>query len=210
MKKTQKLVLAAVLTALILLLAFTPIGYLRVGAFSITFLMIPVAIGAMLLGKWYGLYLGLVFGITSFAQCFGMDAFGTVLCGVNLFGTFVMTVVSRGLMGFLTGVLFELISKKDSKKIVSFIITSLASALFNSIFFISAYLLFFRNVDLTSFTEELGAGAINYADFSVMDIIGMFFTLNSIIECAVCVVISTPLSKVVLTYLPKFNAKKAK
>ena len=36
----------AILAAILLLMAFTPLGYLKIGPFSMTLLMIPVAIGA--------------------------------------------------------------------------------------------------------------------------------------------------------------------
>ncbi len=39
----------AILAAIIILMAFTPLGYLRVGALSITFLPIPVVVGAILI-----------------------------------------------------------------------------------------------------------------------------------------------------------------
>ena len=45
----------ALLTAIILLMAFTPIGYLRVGVgVEITFIMIPVVVGAILIGPGAG------------------------------------------------------------------------------------------------------------------------------------------------------------
>ena len=40
---------------------------------------IPVAVGAIVLGPISGAFLGLVFGLTSFSQCFGADTFGTTL-----------------------------------------------------------------------------------------------------------------------------------
>ena len=43
-EKIRKLVFTAVLVAILLLMCVTPIGYLRVGAVSITFLVIPVVI----------------------------------------------------------------------------------------------------------------------------------------------------------------------
>ena len=49
-EKIYKLSLAAVLTALIFVMAFTPLGYLKVGVVSITFLTIPVVIGAIIGG----------------------------------------------------------------------------------------------------------------------------------------------------------------
>ena len=88
-----------VLIALTVLMALTPVGYLKVGAVSISFLMIPVAIGAIAKGPWAGALLGLVFGITSFAQCFGGDPFGTYLANINVVFTFIMCVVCRVLAG---------------------------------------------------------------------------------------------------------------
>ena len=65
--KVHRITLTAILMAVILLMSFTPLGYLRVGIVSITFLAIPVVIGAILLGPLYGGLLGAVFGLTSFA-----------------------------------------------------------------------------------------------------------------------------------------------
>lgn len=75
-EKTRKLVQMAILIAVMLILAFTPLGYLKVGAIEITFMTIPVVVGAIILGPAAGAVLGGVFGLTSFIQCFGMSAFG--------------------------------------------------------------------------------------------------------------------------------------
>ena len=80
----------AVVTAIIILMAFTPIGYLKYGPLSITFLQIPVVVGAIVLGPASGAFLGGVFGATSLAQCFGLDAFGTMLFGLNPVGTIIL------------------------------------------------------------------------------------------------------------------------
>ena len=103
LSKVQKMVLMAVLVALTLVMAFTPLGYLKIGALSISFLCIPIAIGAIVLGPSAGLTLGIIFGLTSYFQCFGADAFGTAMMTLNWFYTFVICVVSRALMGWLTG-----------------------------------------------------------------------------------------------------------
>ena len=66
----------AVLIAIMLILAFTPLGYLRIGPLAISLMTIPVVIGAMILGPAGGAVLGLVFGLTSFYQCFAGDPFG--------------------------------------------------------------------------------------------------------------------------------------
>ena len=54
----------ALLIALILLMSFTPIGYLQTPwGLQITFIVVPVAIGAVVLGPGAGAALGLVFAI---------------------------------------------------------------------------------------------------------------------------------------------------
>ena len=47
--KVQRMVILAVLIALTLVMALTPLGYLKIGALSISFLCIPIAIGATVL-----------------------------------------------------------------------------------------------------------------------------------------------------------------
>ena len=142
--KTKTIALLGILTGLIILMAFTPVGYLRVGVVvSISFLMIPVAVGAIAVGPWAGALLGAVFGITSFVQCFGMDAFGTYLASKNVFFTFVMCVVCRALAGLCAGLIFKLITKLTKNVIVRSSLTGLSAAVFNTIFFVSALILLF-------------------------------------------------------------------
>ncbi len=110
-----RLTLLAILIAIELLMAFTPIGYLKLGVTSVTLLPIPVAIGAILLGPTAGGILGAVFGLTSFYQCFGMDALGVLLLDISPVFTFIMTVVTRVLMGVCVGWLYRGLSKVKGK-----------------------------------------------------------------------------------------------
>ena len=107
-KKTVFMAEIAILAALILIMAFTPIGYLRIGALSLTLLMIPVSVGAVVMGPLAGAGLGCLFGLTSFAQCFMGDVLGSILAAKNIFFTFVVCVVSRTLAGLLCGVVYRL------------------------------------------------------------------------------------------------------
>ena len=67
-QKTVRLSRLALFSALILLLNYTPLGYIRVFALEITLIIIPVTLGAMLLGPADGAILGGVFGLTSFCH----------------------------------------------------------------------------------------------------------------------------------------------
>ncbi|MEG1292370.1 MAG: ECF transporter S component, partial [Lachnospiraceae bacterium] len=66
MRKNRKvntvyLVQMALLIAIILIMAFTPIGYIRTLGMDITLIVVPVAVGAVVLGPMAGTVLGAVF-----------------------------------------------------------------------------------------------------------------------------------------------------
>ena len=63
---TRSLVTLALLIALVVILANTPIGYLNIGVISITLLCLPVIIGTLTLGILPGMIIGLAFAVTSF------------------------------------------------------------------------------------------------------------------------------------------------
>ena len=58
----------ALLVAILLVLNYTPLGYLQIGPLSASLLTVPVAIGAMTMNPMAGAILGGVFGATSFIQ----------------------------------------------------------------------------------------------------------------------------------------------
>jgi uncharacterized membrane protein len=188
--KVLRMTILAVLIALELLMAFTPIGYLRLGALSISFLCIPIAIGAIVLGPTAGLTLGIVFGLTSFAQCFGMDPFGTAMMSINPFFTFVICVVSRALMGWLTGVIAVSLSKvlkdkKAGKFYLNDIIAVIMCPVMNTAFFLGFLALFFWNIKVMN-----------------LDIIPMVvlpaLSINCVIEIAACAVVGSAVSIAVM------------
>ena len=65
-EKTYELVLTALFTAIIIIMAFTPLGYIPLVIINATIIHIPVILGALFLGPKKGAFLGFVFGLTSF------------------------------------------------------------------------------------------------------------------------------------------------
>ena len=184
-----KLTLTAVLTALIFVMAFTPLGYLKVGVVSITFLVIPVVIGSIIGGPAVGAVLGLMFGATSFIQCFGMDAFGTTLFSMSPVKTAVMCFVPRMLMGFLVGLIFELLQKSNTKNIFSYAVMSLLTPMLNTLFFVVAFILFFRGTEIFINLEQT-FGTTNLFSFFVA-----FCGLNALLEIILNGVVGIPMCK---------------
>ena len=193
-KQTIRLAQNAILTSLIVLMAFTPIGYLQIGVVKMTFIMIPVAVGAITLGEKTGAFLGLVFGVTSFIQCFGLDIFGTTLLGINPVYTFIMCIVPRVLMGYLCGVAYKLVSRK--KKKFALVFASFLAPVLNTVFFMSCLMLFFGKSDYIM-------GIRNGAD--LLPFLVAFVGLNGVMEIVTTTVIAPPVASVIKKATKKFK-----
>lgn len=63
--KTYELVLTSLFTAIIIIMAYTPLGYIPLGIINATIIHIPVILGALFCGPKKGAFLGFVFGLTS-------------------------------------------------------------------------------------------------------------------------------------------------
>ena len=190
---TKQFVEMALLTAIIVLLAFTPIGYIRTLGLEITLIVVPVTVGAVTLGPTAGAVLGAVFGITSFIQCFGMSPFGAVLLGINTLSTFVVCVVSRVLMGWLTGLIYQGLQKATSVRRVSVVIANLCGPLLNTFFFMGTLILLFYGSDyIQGLAESMGASG-PLAFFIA------FVGINGAVEAVVCFIVGSAVSKALLT-----------
>lgn len=184
--KTLRLAQLGILSAIIIIMAFTPLGYLRIGPLSITFLTVPVIIGAMLLGPTVGAILGAVFGVTSFAQCFGMDVFGTTLMSINPVYTFIMTMFPRILIGLVSGYVMIWFDKKRTSRTLAYAVTALAGVLTNTLFFVGLLLLLFGN---TEYIQSFGE--------NTMAILALLISTNAVVEIIVCTLVITALMKAI-------------
>lgn len=192
--KTLRLTQLAMLSAIIIAMAFTPLGYLKVGPLSITFLTIPVVLGAILMGPIDGAILGAVFGATSFAQCFLGDPFGAALVALNPFYTFLICLVPRILIGIISGYLSKGLLKTRINQVVTYAVSALAGSLTNTVFFVGLLILFFGN---SALLRSFGN--------SVLEIIGVLVTVNSLVEAVVCTVLVTILAKTLVIVLKRMR-----
>ncbi len=146
-EKITKLVLLGLLTAILFVMSYTPLGYLRLGGIEITFNVIPVAIAAIALGASGGMTVGAVFGLTSFLQCVqGTSAFGATLLSINPALTAVLCFLPRILSGLISGAVHKPLTNKLGKKIPCFI-TGFLSAFLNTLFFVTVLVLLFGQTD---------------------------------------------------------------
>lgn len=188
-EKLRKMILGAIFIAMIILLAFTPmLGYVKIGTLSITTIGIPVVIGAIILGPYYGMLLGFVFGMTSFLQCFMGDAFGAALVGISPVRTFIVCIVPRVLVGLVPALLFRLIMKRPSNsRTVAVFVAALAGSLTNTVLFLGFLGLLFGQTDYIKAMQETEAGHI-----SLIALLIGFASINAILEAVATAIIAPP------------------
>ena len=191
--KLGKMTRLAILTAIILIMAFTPLGYLHIGPLSMTLIMIPVAVGAITMGPGVGAFLGAVFGLSSFVQCFGLEGFATMLFSINPFYYFLLTMVPRIAMGFFCGLIFLAFAGKDSLRPVGFVAASFSAAALNTILFMSALVIFFLPYE----------DVFHLPDHSFKTVLTAVVTMvgiQGVIEALVCTAAGSAISAALYSY----------
>lgn len=191
-RKTVQLTELALLTALLMVLTIFNIGFINYGVISITILHIPVIIGSILMGPYYGGTLGLIFGVLSmlnatFRGVTPVDLmFSPFASGLPL-QSIVMSVVPRVLLGVIPALLYRLLHKKiKNRPVVIGISAAVASLLHTAGVLGCLYFMFF---------PEMNAGTV----FSA--VIGAVVQINGILEIICAVVISSAVCSGVMSYM---------
>lgn len=185
----------AVLTAIIILMAFTPIGYIKTAGLEITLITIPVIVGAIVLGPAAGAFLGAVFGVTSFLQSvLALSPFGVMLLEINPFFCFVVCIPTRILMGFCTGLIFKAFRTKNA---LAYSVSGLCGALLNTLFFMGTLVALYWKTDYIQGIADT-IGATNIFLFVIL-----FVGINGLIEALCCFVIAAGIAKAVNRFIEK-------
>ena len=192
----RQMCLLALFVAIELLMKLLGLGSVPVGPLNMSFLTVPVAVGAMLLGPAAGLVMGGVFGL---ASLYDAVSGGSVMTGIffqlDPFNTIVLCVGTRLLMGWLTGVLFQLFHRRSNT--VSYFLGALAAPVMNTLFFMGYIVLVFYQ---TEFVQNLALtkGAANPLMFVVL-LVGV----QGLVEALVSTVIGGGVAKGVASVVKK-------
>ena len=193
---TKYMVELAAMIAIIIIMAFTPLGYIKLPGLTITFLTIPVAVGAIILGPVGGLICGLTFGLTSLYQAVtGGSVFTFALFNISPVFTIILTVVPRTLEGLLTGLIFKVLHNIRSVQKVSYYIASLACPLLNTLLFMSTLVALFYDFIQTYVTKFAASNPFTF--------VIAFVGTQGAIEAVVCFVVASILSRTLYAVLVK-------
>ena len=192
MKTTQSkilnmVILAMLLALVIVLQAFA--GFIKVGPFSPSLVLIPIVIASIIIGPKGGAVLGGAFGVVVIIQCFsGVDAGGFILWGINPFFTALICLVKGICAGFVPGIVYKAIAgsePSDTKMIVSSVLAALLAPIVNTGLFIIGLSVFFKD------TLYAWSGDTNVMLYIFTGLIGINFLIEFFINAIVSPALST-------------------
>ncbi len=165
---TRRLVLAAVMTALVIIFQLLATFTAFFGPFSTAMALIPIAIGATMCGVSVGGWLGLVFGIVVL-----MSGGANLFLAFDIPGTFV-TVLAKGLAcGLAAGLVYKLLEKAN--RYVAAVAAAIVCPVVNTGVFLLGCAVFFlddaaRIAEAVGLTDKAGMGvffALAMANFAL-------------------------------------------
>ncbi len=175
-------IFSAIIVVLTLLCTFV-----RFGPFSITLALAPIVIGAALYGSGAGAFLGAVFSVVVLITGFmGWDG-GTImlLMSQNAFACILVCLLKGTLAGYLAGVVYTLIAKKNVH--LGVLAAAIVCPVVNTGVFIAGMMLFFMST-LESWAS--GQAVIYYIIFGLTG-------LNFLVELAVNIILSSGITRII-------------
>ncbi len=188
----------ALLTGIMIVMAFTPLGYIPLPFMNATTMHIPVIIGACLLGPKTGAVLGGIFGLTSVVKAtiqpnitsfvftpfysFSPQFHG----GIN---SLIVAIVPRILIGLIAGWVFLFLKKHTKNLSLSLFAAGFSGSLTNTAGVMSLIYLLFKD-------QYAMAGGTSPSMLSgvIMGVIG----INGIPEALIAAILTQAITKVLL------------
>jgi len=202
---TRQLVLTSLFAAIIIVLNFTPFGYIQLPIVKATIIHVPVIIGSIILGPKIGAFLGFIFGLTSlynntFTPTVLSFAFSPAIAlpGADRgsWTALLVAFIPRILVGITPYFTYKLFNKilKDKYRIISLGIGGVVGSMTNTILVLNLIYFLFR--DAYASIKNLAAGTIYKA------ILGLTFA-NGIPEAIVAAVISAVVCRALQKYIER-------
>lgn len=143
--KTEKMVMAALMTTLVIVFQLLATYTTFFGPFSTAIGLIPIAIGACLCGPVVGTWLGFVFGIVVIAT-----GGAALFFAFSVPGTIITVLVKGAACGLAAGLVYEMLKKKF--KFIAAVAAALICPVVNTGIFLLGSAVFFM-----PYAKEIGA-----------------------------------------------------
>lgn len=196
--RLQTWVRLALLVAVQIAMRLLGLGKVPVGPLNMSFLTLPIAVGAVCMGPLAGLVLGAVFGAFSLYDAVtGVGGMTSVFFTISPVHTVILCVGMRMLMGVACGYVFKLCRKVDAKGVWSYFVGAVSAPLLNTLLFMGYIVLAFYNTEYVQGIAT-GKGAANPIMFVVL-VVGV----QGLVEAGVCGALGGVISKAVDPFLKK-------
>ena len=172
--QTEKLVLMALFTALVAVLSYFG-GFIKIGGLaSVSLTLIPVVLGAAILGPLAGAWLGGVAGAIFFATADAVFWFGLSIPGT------IITVMLKGVLsGYLAGLSYRLLEKVN--RYLAVIVSAVVCPVVNTGVFLLGCLVFFMDtVSGGAMAEGMSVGA-----YLIIAFVGLNFVFELLLNIIV-------------------------
>ncbi len=185
--------LSVLLALVIVLQAFG--GSFNIGAVTLNFTLIPIVLGAIVLGPWAGAFLGLASGIVVLIQVIIAPAgFYFIIWTNSPLVTTLICLVKTTLAGYVSGLLFRWIEKKKGYAAI-FVASGVVPVINTTIFILGCLCM--------SDTIALMAGGENILTFILVSLV----TFNFFIEFAINLLVAPGLHTVYRVVEKQFKRK---
>lgn len=204
--------IVAVLSAIEIVLAVTPLGYIPLGVTRATTIHIPVIVGAILLGPKAGAFLGGIFGLTSFISntinptiaSFVFTPFYPMPGETNgSLWSILICFLPRILIGVFSAYFFRLVSRVSGRfqktdgagntSIVSLSLTGIFGSLTNTVLVMTGIYVFFGS----SYSSVKGIDPAKLLSYILGTVIGVNGVLEAVIAGVLVSALTRPLLKII-------------
>ena len=126
----RRLTKLALLIAIELVMRAIGLGAVPVGPLNMSFLTLPIAMGAILCGPLEGMIMGAIFGILSLTDAVsGRSVMTGTFFSISPLHTVILCVAMRMLMGLCCGYVYRLCAKADHKGTWSYFVGAVSAPL---------------------------------------------------------------------------------
>jgi len=172
---TRKLVLLALLTGIVIVLQFLG-AFIRFGPFSISLVLMPIVVGAALIGVHAGGWLGLVFGLVVLVSG---DA--NPFLAIDPAGTVAVVLLKGALAGIAAGAVYKLLAGKS--RTVAAIAAGVVCPVVNTgLFIVGCYLFFLPTLTVWG----MDAGFVSVTSFVFLGMVGLNFLVELGLNIVLC------------------------
>lgn len=188
----------AVLTAIVVILQMTGV-VIKIPFLGtpVSLVLIPITLGAMLLGPAAGAFLGFVFGAIVYITCgvMAMDTFTAFLFNDHPVITAGICLIKSTLAGFLAGVVFRTVEKKNS--LLATVAAAAVTPIVNTGVFVLGCLIILSTIEGYIASTGLGVSGVYFIFIGCAGINFLFeFLVNMILATALHRIYKAVLTKV--------------